>query len=73
MLETSLTDAQVSKLVNNVDISRSFSAAQKGQIQDYFTEYVKMFNGAGFVESKANGVPAVNSIGKCKKSLMCFL
>jgi SPP1 gp7 family putative phage head morphogenesis protein len=71
MLETSLTDAQVSKLVNNVDISRSFSAAQKGQIQDYFTEYVKMFNGAGFVES-ANGVPAVNSIGKARRASCAF-
>ena len=71
MLETSLTDAQVSKLVNNVDISKSFTAAQKGQIQDYFTEYVRMFNGAGFVES-ANGVPAVNAVGKAKRASCAF-
>jgi len=71
MLETSLTDAQVTKLVNNVDISKSFNAAQKAQIQEYFTEYVRMFNGAGFVES-ANGVPAVNSIGKAKRASCAF-
>jgi hypothetical protein len=71
MLETSLTDAQVTKLVNNVDISKSFTAAQKGQIQDYFTEYVRMFNGAGFVES-ANGVPAVNAVGKAKRASCAF-
>ena len=71
MLETSLTDTQVSRLVNNVDISGSFNAAQKGQIQDYFSEYVKMFNGAGFVES-ANGVPAVKSIGKARRASCAF-
>ena len=71
MLETSLTDAQVTKLVNNVNISKSFNTAQKAQIQEYFTEYVRMFNGAGFVES-ANGVPAVNSIGKAKRASCAF-
>jgi len=71
MLETSLTDTQVSRLVNNVNISETFNAVQKGQIQDYFSEYVKMFNGAGFVES-ANGVPAVKSIGKAKRASCAF-
>jgi len=71
MLETSLTDTQVSRLVNNVEISGTFNAVQKGQIQDYFSEYVKMFNGAGFVES-ANGVPAVKSIGKAKRASCAF-
>ena len=71
MLETSLTDTQVSRLVNNVDISGTFNAVQKGQIQDYFSEYVKMFNGAGFVES-ANGVPAVKSIGKARRASCAF-
>jgi len=71
MLETSLTDAQVSKLVNNVNISKSFTAAQKGQIKNYFTEYVRMFNGAGFVDS-VNGVPAVNAVGKAKRASCAF-
>ena len=71
MLETSLTDAQVTKLVNNVDISKSFTASQKGQIKNYFTEYVRMFNGAGFVDS-VNGVPAVNAVGKAKRASCAF-
>jgi len=71
MLETSLTDAQVTKFVNNVKVSNSFNTSQKGQIKNYFTEYVKMFNGNGFTEA-ANGVPAVNTIGKAKRGSCAF-
>ena len=48
MLETSLTDVQVNKFVNQVSISSSFTGPQQAQIKNYFNEYVRMFNGAGF-------------------------
>ena len=71
MLETSLTDVQVDKFVNQVSISRSFTGSQQAQIKNYFSEYVRMFNGAGFTEA-ANGVPAVNSIGKARRGSCKF-
>jgi SPP1 gp7 family putative phage head morphogenesis protein len=71
MLETSLTDVQVNKFVNQVSISSSFNASQQAQIKSYFKEYVKMFNGAGFTEA-ANGVPAVNTIGKAQRGSCRF-
>ena len=71
MLETSLTDVQVNKFVNQVSISSSFTGPQQAQIKNYFSEYVRMFNGAGFTEA-ANGVPAVNSIGKAKRGSCKF-
>ena len=71
MLETSLTDVQVSKFVNQVSISSSFTGPQQAQIKNYFSEYVRMFNGAGFTEA-ANGVPAVNSIGKARRGSCKF-
>ena len=71
MLETSLTDVQVDKFVNQVSISRSFTGPQQAQIKNYFSEYVRMFNGAGFTEA-ANGVPAVNSIGKARRGSCKF-
>ena len=71
MLETSLTDGQVDKFVNQVRISSSFDGPQQGQIKNYFNEYVRMFNGAGFTEA-ANGVPAVNTIGKAQRGSCRF-
>ena len=71
MLETSLTDVQVNKFVNQVSISSSFTGPQQAQIKNYFNEYVRMFNGAGFTEA-ANGVPAVNSIGKARRGSCKF-
>ena len=71
MLETSLTDVQVNKFVNQVSISSSFTGPQQAQIKNYFSEYVRMFNGAGFTEA-ANGVPAVNSIGKARRGSCKF-
>ncbi len=71
MLETSLTDVQVNKFVNQVSISNSFTGPQQAQIKNYFNEYVRMFNGAGFTEA-ANGVPAVNTIGKARRGSCRF-
>ena len=71
MLETSLTDVQVNKFVNQVSISSSFTGPQQAQIKNYFNEYVRMFNGAGFTEA-ANGVPAVNTIGKARRGSCRF-
>ena len=71
MLETSLTDGQVDKFVNQVRISSSFDGPQQGQIKNYFSEYGRMFNGAGFTEA-ANGVPAVNTIGKAQRGSCRF-
>ena len=71
MLETSLTDVQVNKFVNQVSISSSFDGPQQAQIKKYFSEYVRMFNGAGFTEA-ANGVPAVNTIGKARRGSCRF-
>ena len=65
MLDTSLTDVQVDKFVNQVKVSSAFSGTEQAQIKNYFKEYVRMFNGAGFTEA-ANGVPAVNTIGKAR-------
>jgi len=71
MLKTRLTDEQVNKFVNQESISSSFDGPQQAQIKKYSSEYVRMFNGAGFVES-ANGVPAVKSIGKAKRASCAF-
>ena len=71
MLETSLTDVQVNKFVNQVSISSAFDGPQQAQIKKYFSEYVRMFNGAGFTEA-ANGVPAVNTIGKARRGSCRF-
>ena len=71
MLETSLTDVQVNKFVNQVSISSSFTGPQQAQIKNYFNEYVRMFNGAGFTEA-ANGVPAANTVGKARRASCTF-
>jgi len=71
MLETSLTDGQVDRFVNQVSISNSFDGTQQSQIKNYFREYIKMFNGAGFTEA-ANGVPSVNTIGKARRGSCRF-
>ena len=71
MLDTSLTDVQVNKFVDQVKVSSSFVGSEQAQIKNYFREYVRMFNGAGFTEA-ANGVPAVNTIGKAKRGSCRF-
>ncbi len=71
MLETSLTDVQVDKFVNQVNISSSFTGSEQTQIKNIFREYIKLFNGAGFTEA-ANGVPAANTVGKARRASCTF-
>ena len=71
MLETSLTDVQVDKFVNQVNISSSFTGSEQAQIKNIFREYIKLFNGAGFTEA-ANGVPAANTVGKARRASCTF-
>ena len=70
MLETNLSDAQVDKFIKNTKIT-SWKAPQKTQIRGYLNEYIRMFNGNGFVDS-ANGVPAITKIGKAKRGSCKF-
>ena len=70
MLETNLNDAQVDKFIKNTKIT-SWKAPQKTQIRGYLNEYIRMFNGNGFVDS-ANGVPAITKIGKAKRGSCKF-
>ena len=71
MLETSLTDVQVNKFANQVNISSSFTGSEQAQIKDIFREYIRLFNGAGFTEA-ANGVPAANTVGKARRASCTF-
>jgi len=71
MLKTSLTDVQVDKFVNQVNISSSFTGSEQAQIKNIFREYIKLFNGAGFTEA-ANGVPAANTVGKARRASCTF-
>ena len=71
MLETSLTDVQVNKFANQVNISSSFTGSEQAQIKNYFREYIRLFNGAGFTET-ANGVPAANTVGKARRASCTF-
>ena len=70
MLETNLNDTQVDKFIKNTKIT-SWKAPQKTQIRGYLNEYIRMFNGNGFVDS-ANGVPAITKIGKAKRGSCKF-
>ena len=71
MLETSLTDVQVNKFANQVNISSSFTGSEQSQIKNIFREYIRLFNGAGFTEA-ANGVPAANTVGKARRASCTF-
>ena len=71
MLETSLTDVQVNKFANQVNISSSFTGSEQSQIKNIFKEYIRLFNGAGFTEA-ANGVPAANTVGKARRASCTF-
>ena len=71
MLKTSLTDVQVNKFANQVNISSSFTGSEQSQIKNIFKEYIRLFNGAGFTEA-ANGVPAANTVGKARRASCTF-
>jgi len=66
MLETSLSPTQIDTFVKNTKIT-TFNAAQKTQIRGYLNEYIRMFNGNGFI-SAPNGVPPITKIGKAQRA-----
>ena len=66
MLETNLNDVQVNKYIKNTKIT-TWKAAEKTQIRNHLDEYIRMFNGNGFIEN-ANGVPPVTKIGKATRA-----
>jgi len=66
MLETSLSQTQVDKFVKNTKIT-TWNAAQKTQIRGYLNEYIRMFNGNGFIAAP-NGVPPITKIGKAQRA-----
>ena len=66
MLETSLSTTQVDTFVKNTKIT-TFNAAQKTQIRGYLNEYIRMFNGNGFIAAP-NGVPPITKIGKAQRA-----
>jgi len=70
MLQTDLNDVQVQKFIKNTKIT-TWKAAEKTQIRGYLDEYIRMFNGNGFVDN-ANGVPALTKIGKAKRGSSQF-
>jgi len=66
MLETTLNDAQVNKYIKNTKIT-TWNAAQKTEIRGQLDEYIRMFNGNGFIDAE-NGVPAITKIGKASRA-----
>ena len=66
MLETSLSQSQIDQFVKNTKIT-TWNAAQKTQIRGYLGEYIRMFNGNGFIAS-SNGVPPITKIGKAQRA-----
>jgi len=66
MLDTPLNDTQIDKFIKNVKIT-TFNAAQKTELRGQLNEYIRMFNGNGFVDS-ANGIPAITKIGKASRA-----
>jgi len=66
MLETSLSQSQIDTFVKNTKIT-TFNAAQKTQIRGYLNEYIRMFNGNGFIAAP-NGVPPITKIGKAQRA-----
>ena len=71
MLKTDLSDIQVKQFVKDVKITTSFKTAEKKQLKGYLDEYIRMFNGNGFVKNK-NGVPAISKIGKAQRGSCKF-
>jgi len=66
MLETTLNDAQINKYIKNTKIT-TWNAAQKTEIRSQLDEYIRMFNGNGFIDAE-NGVPAITKIGKASRA-----
>ena len=66
MLETPLSESQIDQFVKNTKIT-TFNAAQKTQIRGYLGEYIRMFNGNGFIAAP-NGVPPISKIGKAQRA-----
>jgi len=66
MLETTLNDAQINKYIKNTKIT-TWNAAQKTEIRGQLDEYIRMFNGNGFIDAE-NGVPAITKIGKASRA-----
>ena len=66
MLETPLTQSQIDQFVKNTKIT-TWQAAQKTQIRGYLSEYIRMFNGNGFIAAP-NGVPPITKIGKAQRA-----
>jgi len=66
MLETSLSQSQIDQFVKNTKIT-TWNAAQKTQIRGYLGEYIRMFNGNGFIAAP-NGVPPITKIGKAQRA-----
>jgi len=70
MLDTPLNNTQIDKFIKNVKIT-TFNAAQKTELRGQLNEYIRMFNGNGFVDS-ANGIPAITKIGKASRASCKF-
>jgi len=66
MLETPLSQSQIDGFVKNTKIT-TWQAAQKTQIRGYLSEYIRMFNGNGFIAAP-NGVPPITKIGKAQRA-----
>ena len=66
MLETPLSQSQIDRFVKNTKIT-TFNAAQKTQLRGYLNEYIRMFNGNGFIAAP-NGVPPITKIGKAQRA-----
>jgi len=67
MLETSLSDNQVNDFVGQVKFTGSIRKTDKAILKSHLDEYVRMFNGNGFVPN-ANGVPPIKKIGKAQRA-----
>jgi len=66
MLETPLSQSQIDGFVKNTKIT-TWQAAQKTEIRGYLSEYIRMFNGNGFIAAP-NGVPPITKIGKAQRA-----
>jgi len=67
MLETSLSDNQVNDFVDQVKFTGSIKKTDKAILKSHLNEYVRMFNGNGFVPN-ANGIPPIKKIGKAQRA-----
>ena len=61
----------IETVIKNTKITSWKASSKKTQIRGYLNEYIRMFNGNGFVDS-ANGVPAITKIGKAKRGVCKF-